>query len=111
MTYFAVPYEKENSKAPFYVDFIVFYKDNEVGLYDTKMGITLQTEDTVIKNKGLQNYLKNEKYKKFKLHGGIVSNTNKDYSGNWKIYKSTNQKNIMDTKKKGWELLDFKKIR
>ena len=111
MTYFAVPYDKENSSAPFYVDFIVFFKDNEVGLYDTKQGITLETNDTYIKNKGLQKYLKNEKYKKFKLHGGIVANTSKDYSGNWKIYKSTNRTNLLETNKDGWELLDFKETR
>lgn len=111
MTYFAVPYEKENSSAPFYVDFIVFYKNNEVGLYDTKQGITLDTFDTYIKNMGLQKYLNNEKYKKFKLHGGIVSNTNVDYSGNWKIYKSTDKTNIRDINKNGWKLLDFKETR
>ena len=111
MTYFAVPYDKENSSAPFYVDFIVFFKDNEVGLYDTKQGITLETNDTYIKNKGLQKYLQNEKYKKFKLHGGIVANTSNDYSGNWKIYKSTNRTNLRETNKTGWELLDFKETR
>ena len=75
----------------------------------------LTEERIVMENEELKNkfisFCGDEKYKKFKLHGGIVANTSKDYSGNWKIYKSTNRTNLRETNKTGWELLDFKETR
>ena len=34
-TFFAVPYTENNEQKPFYVDFIVKFKDGKIGLYDT----------------------------------------------------------------------------
>ncbi|MCS7258446.1 MAG: hypothetical protein NZ601_03645, partial [candidate division WOR-3 bacterium] len=40
-TYFAVPYAEENGiLKPFYIDFIVKFKDGSIGLFDTKTGFT-----------------------------------------------------------------------
>ena len=110
-TSFAVKTIKDNGEpAPFFVDFIVFFKNNTIGLYDTKAGITLQTEDIESKHKGLQKAIKDKNYKKYKLTGGIVSNTNSnDYQGIWRVFTGTNAKNVRDTslQKAGWSDLDL----
>jgi len=110
-TSFAVKTIKDNGEpAPFFVDFIVFFKNNTIGLYDTKAGNTLQTEDIESKHKGLQKAIKDKNYKKYKLTGGIVSNTNSnDYQGIWRVFTGTNAKNVRDTslQKAGWSDLDL----
>ena len=40
--YFAVLYEYGGEKSPFYIDFIIKFKDDRIGLFDTKTGITLR---------------------------------------------------------------------
>jgi len=83
-TYFTVPYEENEEWKPFYVDFIVKFKDGRIGLFDTKSGRTIQ--DAREKSDGLQAYLK--KYgKKKNLFGGIVANTDsKNFNGRWMLY-------------------------
>ena len=108
-TSFAVKTLKTNGEpAPFFVDFIVFYKNKSIGLYDTKSGITLQTEDIEVKHKGLQDAIKTKHYKKYKLTGGIISNTDtRNHTGQWRLFNGANSKNIRDTSltKAGW--IDF----
>lgn len=83
-TYFAVPYEENEEWKPFYVDFIVKFKDKRIGLFDTKSGRTIK--DAREKSDGLQAYLK-EHGKKKKLFGGIVANTApQNFNGRWMIY-------------------------
>ena len=83
-TFFAVPYEENEEWKPFYVDFIVKFKDGRIGLFDTKSGRTIR--DAREKSDGLQSYLR-EHGKKKKLFGGIVANTDpQNFSGRWMIY-------------------------
>lgn len=86
LTFFAVPYMENGSQNPFYVDFIVQFKDGLLGLYDTKGGRTIK--DAKEKSDGLQEYVEAQSKKGKKIAGGIVVNTNsKDYSGRWICYK------------------------
>jgi len=80
-TFFAVPYEENGEKKPFYVDFIVKLKDGRIGLFDTKAGLTKQVAGPKID--GLYEYIKNENKKGKKLFGGIVANTDRNYRGHW----------------------------
>ena len=81
-TFFAVPYVENDEQKPFYVDFIVKFKNGKIGLFDTKSGNTIK--DAREKSDGLQEYIKKHK----NISGGIVANTNsKDFSGRWMCYK------------------------
>ena len=83
-THFAVKYVEGKKDKLFYVDYIIkFKKSKKIGLFDTKQGDKkiLESEQ---KNIGLQTYLKSSS----NLIGGLVSNTNDNYSGNWKCLLS-----------------------
>lgn len=92
--YFGIPYDKEQGgKATFYPDFIVYYKDNKIGIFDTKKGRTETEKATELKAVALQKYIKESKDKK--LFGGILKptdtkntiwqiNNSTDYKGEWK---------------------------
>jgi type III restriction enzyme len=41
-TFFAVPYIEDSNQNPFYVDFIIKFKNGTIGLYDTKSGRTIK---------------------------------------------------------------------
>jgi len=69
-TFFAVPYDV--NKVPFYVDFIVKFKDGKIGLFDPH---GTQFSDFGPKSDGLQKYIKNENKKGKNLFGGLVTNT------------------------------------
>lgn len=87
-TYFAVPYEENEEWKPFYIDFIVQFKDGRIGLFDTKSGRTIK--DAREKNDGLQAYLIAQVKKGKKLSGGIVANTDsQNFSGRWMVYTGT----------------------
>lgn len=86
-TFFAVPYTENDEQKPFYVDFIVRFKNGSLGLYDTKSGITIK--DAREKSDGLQAYLKKHK----NIAGGIVANTNSNnFSGRWMCYREQGSK-------------------
>jgi len=68
--FFAVPYEMNGESTPFYVDWIVKYKDGRIGLFDTKAGITAR--EAKERAEGLAKYIKSENDKGKKLFGGIV---------------------------------------
>ncbi len=99
-TYFAVPYMENGGHKPFYVDFIVQFKDGRIGLFDTKSGNTIK--DAREKSDGLQKYIKEHK----NVIGGIVSNTNpKDFSGRWMLY--TGDSNLLaENDFTNWTLLE-----
>lgn len=100
-TFFAVPYEENGEKKPFYVDFIVRYKDGSIGLYDTKSGKTIK--DAKEKSDGLQEYIKNHKG----LKGGIVTNTKpNDFSGRWMCYKGRGS-DLNSDDFLNWELVEL----
>jgi type III restriction enzyme len=79
-TYFAVPYVENEQVLPFYVDWVVKYKNGKVGLFDTKEGITAKEAKT--KAEGLAKYIKTESDKGKKLFGGIVIRKDKSWRYN-----------------------------
>lgn len=88
-TFFAVPYTEEEEK-PFYIDFIVKYKNGKIGLFDTKTGFTQQIAGPKID--GLYNYIQTENKKRKDLFGGIVTNTDHlNYNGRWVYFDKTSQ--------------------
>ena len=102
-TFFAVPYEENGEGRPFYVDFIVQFKDGRIGLFDTKSGQTIK--NALEKSDGLKIYIK-EHGKEKKLVGDIVANTDsRNFKGRWMLYPSSSSNlNINDLSK--WDLLD-----
>jgi type III restriction enzyme len=96
--YFGIPYLNEREKsATFYPDFIVKYKNDKIGIFDTKGGQTVTSEDTKLKAQALQSYIKENKAKK--LFGGIVKSDNENKV--WKL----NQDQRYDYEKGKWEIL------
>ncbi len=84
--YFAVPYEENGDKIPFYVDFVVCLKDGSIGLFDTKSGITLKIAGPKVD--GLNKYIREQDKKGKKIFGGIVTNTDqRNYSRRWVYFK------------------------
>ena len=76
--YFAVPYIDEfETKHTFYVDFIILFNDNSIGMFDTKGGRT--AADAEFRSKGLQKYIKTQNKKGKNLLGGILINLD----GSW----------------------------
>lgn len=100
-TFFAVPYIENDEQKPFYLDFVVKYKDGKIGLFDTKSGNTIK--DAREKSDGLQEHIKKHK----NISGGIVANTNsKDFSGRWMCYKGQGTELNPDDFS-NWELLEI----
>lgn len=88
-TFFAVPYGN-GEKKPFYVDFVVEFKDGRIGLFDPKSGFTLNLAGP--KSDGLFNYIQSENKKGKNLLGGIVVNTDlRDYRGRWIYFDKTSE--------------------
>lgn len=108
--YFAIPYDFENERLLFYVDFIVKMKDGSIGLLDTKSGQTLN--DSKLKSKGakmdsLIDYIDKNNRNGKNLFGGIVTNTDqKNYTGSWIIYKGKGEK-IKSTDFGNWNTLEL----
>ncbi len=104
-TFFAIPYIENGKHKPFYVDFIVQFKDDSVGLFDTKSGDTIK--DAREKSDGLQIFLEEQNKKGKNLSGGIVANTNsKDFSGRWMSYKKRGS-DLNPDDFSNWELLEI----
>jgi len=96
-TFFAVPYD--DNKTPFYVDFIVKFKDGKIGLFDPH---STHLADFGLKSDGLQKYIKDENKKGKKLFGGIVANTDeRNYKGRW-VYFPEKSKNFKKGKFENW---------
>ncbi len=101
-TFFAVPYD--NNKTPFYVDFVVKFKNGKIGLFDPH-GTFLA--DFASKSDGLQKYIKDENKKGKKLFGGIVANTNgRTYNGRW-IYFAESSEKFKKGEFRNWIDLEF----
>ncbi|MDP3043524.1 MAG: DEAD/DEAH box helicase family protein [bacterium] len=101
-TFFAIPYD--NNKTPFYVDFIVKFKDGKIGLLDPH---STHLADFGLKSDGLQKYIKGENKKGKNLFGGIVANTDQvNYNGRW-VYFTENSKEFKKDKFKNWTDLEL----
>ena len=98
-TFFAVRYDNGEEK-PFYVDFIVKLKDDRIGLFDTKAGLTKQIAGPKID--GLYKYIQNENKKGKKLFGGIVTNTdNRNYCGRWVYFERSEKQGSFERSEEG----------
>jgi len=87
-TFFAVPYD--DNKTPFYVDFIVKFKDGKIGLFDPH---STYLADFNSKSNGLQKYIIDENKKGKKLFGGIVANTDdRNHNGRWVYFIENSEK-------------------
>ncbi len=103
--FFAVPYTEDGENNPFYLDFIVRFKDGRIGLFDTKSGRTIK--DAKEKSDGLQEYLKEQNKKSKKLIGGIVANTDsRNFKGRWMTYLGDG-KDLSSTDFSNWKLLEI----
>jgi len=100
--YFALPYSQGEEQKPFYVDFIIYFKNKKIGFFDTKSGITITEAFASGKIEGLNQFLnKNEDH-----FGGIITNTEKDNSGIWKYFsKKTSQ--FQEGNIQNWDIIDF----
>lgn len=104
-TFFAIPYIENGKHRLFYVDFIVQFISDSVGLFDTKSGNTIKAARE--KSDGLQRYLEEQNKKGKNLTGGIVANTNsKDFSGRWMCYKKYGS-DLNPDDFSNWELLEI----
>ncbi len=89
-TFFAVPYKEKDEYKPFYVDFLVMFKNGKIGLFDTH---SRHLKDFEIKAIGLNKYIKEENKKNKKLLGGILVNSDeKNYQGRWLIFNADKNK-------------------
>ena len=103
-TFFAVPYGN-GEKKPFYVDFIVMFKDGRIGLFDSKAGFTQKLAGPKID--GLFNYIQSENKKGKNLFGGIAVNTDqRDYRGRW-IYFDKTSEELKDNDFSNWKSLEL----
>ena len=101
-TFFAVPYD--DNRTPFYVDFVVKFKDGKIGLFDPHSS---HLADFGSKSDGLQEYIKKENKKGKKLFGGIVANTgDKTYNGRWVYYTESSDK-FKKSEFKNWTDLEL----
>lgn len=101
-TFFAVPYD--DNKTPFYVDFIVKFKDGKIGLFDPH---STHLADFGPKSDGLQKYIKDENKKGKNLFGGIVANTDeRSYNGRW-VYFTENSAKFKKSEFKNWTDLEL----
>lgn len=99
-TYFAVPYKDESDEdQSFYIDFIVKFKNDRIGLFDTKSGWTAKEAGN--KSDGLQQYIKDQNKKGKKVFGGIIH----PKAGSFYTYIDIPYKYDKDLT--DWEIIDF----
>lgn len=99
--FFAIPFDDDGKEKPFYVDWLVMFKDGKLGLFDTKGGITADTQDTKAKAEGLQTYIQEENKKGKNLLGGIVVEKDKSWLVNDNKVYSYNENDLS-----GWKFFE-----
>lgn len=101
-TCFAVEYEdpKTGIMRAFYPDYIVYFADGSTGIYDTKSGMTADSEETKAKSNALYSYIASQSKTKA-LKGGIVQSTR---AGMY-VFEGANYDG--NTSHEGWRRLDF----
>jgi type III restriction enzyme len=86
----------------FYPDFIIQFKDGQIGIFDTKKGRTADTADAAPRAEALQKYIKEQNSKGKKLFGGIAIYIN----GTWRY--NDNIKYEYDANDlSSWKILDL----
>ena len=102
---FAIPYYENGTLREFFVDFIVKFSNGDIGIFDTKSGNTLTSDETKAKAKYLANYIKKEnksRKKNEQLIGGIVANTKVEERNYWTgtmKYNKTGKDTLFDQTK------------
>ncbi|MEY4903077.1 MAG: hypothetical protein RLZZ292_892, partial [Bacteroidota bacterium] len=97
--YFGIKYKDEaNETRTFYPDYLVLLTNGQLGIFDTKGGITAQTAKP--KADALQTYIAAENTKEKNLVGGIIK---LDTNGLWYINQNSNYQNH---KKEDWKNLN-----
>jgi type III restriction enzyme len=99
-TFFAAPYNDDTDTKPFYVDFIVNYKNGTIGLYDTKGELTAQAAKS--KAEGLYLYIQQENDKGKNLFGGILFEKDGSF---WLNNNEEFSFSTSDPPGDGWEIL------
>lgn len=99
-TFFAVPRKEKDQDVPFYVDWIVHYADDKIGLFETKDGITAETAGT--RAEGLATYIEEQKKLGRKLIGGIVIEKNGSF---WLNSNNKYEYDIDDLSGTGWKII------
>ena len=74
-------------------------KDDRIGLFDTKAGLTKQVAGPKID--GLYKYIQTQSKKGKKCFGGIVTNTDRNYRGRW-VYFDETSKDFKDSSFDNW---------
>ncbi len=98
-TFFAVTRKNGADDVPFYVDWIVRYKDTRIGLFDTKGGFTAETAGS--RAKGLAVYIKEQNENGKKLFGGIVIEKNGSFWINSNEEYTYDENDLLGS---GWEI-------
>ncbi|EKD57740.1 MAG: hypothetical protein ACD_57C00162G0002 [uncultured bacterium] len=99
-TYFAVPHAEHGIEKAFYVDFIVMQKNGQVGLFDTKGGLTAETAKS--RSEGLAKYIAKQNKKGKKLYGGIVLKEKHSWRYHNRLKYEYNPNNL-----KNWQFLNL----
>jgi type III restriction enzyme len=101
--YFSILYKnpEDNELHSFYPDYIVKFNDGRIGIFDTKSGITKDSNETKAKSDALQVYIQNELKQGRKIFGGIVDSRR---SG---LFFYTGPKYVSDVEDKHWERVNF----
>ncbi|MFH1656153.1 MAG: DEAD/DEAH box helicase family protein [Candidatus Nealsonbacteria bacterium] len=109
---------KYNTKSTFQPDFLVMFKNGQIGIYDTKAS-GFQEDDNKLKGEALQKYIREENKRKKKklLIGGLIIKEGKHFRINsddkykpfkFSSVKGKDEKYKGDDKiKKGWRYLEF----
>jgi hypothetical protein len=77
--FFSIAYEfvdqetQERRLANFFPDFLVGLADGQIGIFETKSGITVTDPSTAAKSDALQAYISKQKLEGFRLIGGVVN--------------------------------------
>jgi len=100
-TFFAIPRKEETDNVPFYIDWIVKYRDGRIGLFDTKAGITAETAGS--RAEGLAKYIQEQNKKGKNLFGGIIIEKDKTFWLNQKTEYQYNENDLIGT---GWEVFN-----
>lgn len=100
-TFFAVPRMDGEDPVPFYVDWIVKYKDGRIGLFDTKSGITAETAGS--RAEGLTKYINEQNGKGKTLLGGIVIEKDGSFWINSNESYDYDENDLLGS---GWELFN-----
>lgn len=111
-TFFAVPRLEYDYDVPFYVDWIVKFKDDRIGLFETKAGITAETAKT--RAEGLAKYINehnnrgdtytvnHKRFENSRLFGGIIIEKNGHF---WLNSNDKYEYDELDLLNSGWTQL------